>query len=153
NTTSREEWATLFKMEYDSTRLKRTMIFSRQFENGETPSMVIAEQYEHSKKIMTSVYDFASDREGKNVIYITYKYNGNSQLIEETTSHLAGVTPVPPKHYRYQDTLLVEEWYAADDSTISEHYTYKHNDKGKLIEKKLQIEPDILAKQLYTFKY
>jgi hypothetical protein len=157
---TREDWMTSAKTAYNGKKITKTEMYSKEIKNGVKLSMTIVFDYDNNnRKTKSSIYFHAGTKSNDPVMFTTYIYDSNANLISETTTSTMDYlgNPTDPQvsiiEYRYQDSLLIEEWKVAEDSATVEHYSYKYDVKGNMIEKKLLDEIDYLEKQLYTFSY
>lgn len=113
---------------------------------------------ENDRKSRSSMYYHAGGISSP-MTYTTYNYDKNFNLVSETTTLLVdysgkAIAPmVSTTEYKNKDTLVMEEWKLGKDSLKVEHYSFKYDAHGNMVEKERLDKMVDLGIKLVTFKY
>lgn len=159
NGKSKDNWTSKTTSEYDSTNLIRVLSYSKRFKKGKQPSAEMIVNYNSDKqKVRLEIFDKSKKDNESLIIFTDYYYDINGNLIKEistTTVDYMGNpsdTSLTTIHYKYESNRLVEEWKSTDTLNY-EHFRYKYDSNGNMIEKRLLDKLDYLEKQIFEYKY
>ncbi len=155
-----KDWVSKAVFTYDSGKLIRTDLFNQRHHRGKKPHAAHVYQFdENGQKSALTVYNLTS-KDSTMSLTKEFNYMADTNLVQEISiRHIdyEGNRIEPQKsisEYRYNDRgQKIEEWTIDSEEVIRNHYSFKYDDHGNLVEKRLLDLIDYLEKTLITYTY
>lgn len=155
-----DDWTSRTVFIFESKKLTRTELFNKQHQEGKEPYAVQIYQFDKDEqKSNLTIYNLTS-RDSSISLTKEFKYESDTNLIQEISTRYVdymGNQIEPVKfiiEYKYNDKgQKIEEWAKDSEEKISDHYSFKYDQNGNLIEKRLLDEIDYLEKTVFTYKF